>query len=139
MAVEDDIITATDVKYEGAITSSSLNKNINYRIPKSIENVIYDELELVTQDEIQSIIDDRKKCNNLKWAIIYDVLAWLESKNLIKGSDQIVTSVRDSQVSVSYTRGKVGMSGKPTSYEELSKYYINKLRASPPIGGVPLW
>lgn len=139
MGVADDIITVTDVKNEGAITSSTLNKNINYRIPWSIENVIYDELGLTTDTEIQEILDDTKKNNNLRWAIIYDVLAWLESKSLISGSDKIITSIKDSQASISYGKAGASPEGTPSTYKELSKKYINKLLfPTAPTRGVPI-
>jgi len=136
MAVEDGIVTVKDVKDEGTITDNTVNKNINYRIPISIEKIIYSELRLEKQKDIQKILDDKIKSLDLKWAIVYDVLAWLESKGKIDPADQVVTVIRDAQATVQF--GSVqSVTEKPKSYAALSEYYISRLKPSPPIGGKP--
>lgn len=137
MGVEDDLVVLQDVKQEGTITSTTIDSDINYRIPKSIENIIYEELGLETQNQIQELIDNRKKLISLKWAIIYDVLAWLENEGKITGKNMDVTSVKDSQVSISYSRRSKSEVSNAKSYSQLSKDYVLKLKPVKRVGGSP--
>ena len=137
MVYADDLIELDDVKQEGTITGTNLDTDIEYRIPKSIENIIYDELELETQSQIQELIDNRKKLISLKWAIIYHVLAWLENEGKITGKNMDVTSVKDSQVSISYSRRSKSEGNNAKSYSQLSKDYVLKLKPIKRVGGSP--
>lgn len=137
MGVEDELVVLLDVKEEGTITSTTIDSDINYRIPKSIENIIYEELGLETQNQIQELIDNRKKLISLKWAIIYDVLAWLENEGKITGKNMDVTSVKDSQVSISYSRRSKSEGNNAKSYSQLSKDYVLKLKPVKRVGGSP--
>lgn len=137
MGVEDELVGLLDVKEEGTITSTTIDSDINYRIPKSIENIIYEELGLETQNQIQELIDNRKKLISLKWAIIYDILAWLENEGKITGKNMDVTSVKDSQVSISYSRRSKSEGNNAKSYSQLSKDYVLKLKPVKRVGGSP--
>lgn len=137
MGVEDELVGLLDVKEEGTITSTTIDGDINYRIPKSIENIIYEELGLETQNQIQELIDNRKKLISLKWAIIYDILAWLENEGKITGKNMDVTSVKDSQVSISYSRRSKSEGNNAKSYSQLSKDYVLKLKPIKRVGGSP--
>lgn len=137
MGVEDELVGLLDVKEEGTITSTTIDSDINYRIPKSIENIIYEELGLETQNQIQELIDNRKKLISLKWAIIYDILAWLENEGKITGKNMDVTSVKDSQVSISYSRRSKSEGNNAKSYSQLSKDYVLKLKPIKRVGGSP--
>lgn len=137
MGVEDELVILQDVKQEGTITSTTIDSDINYRIPESIENIIYEELGLETQNQIQELIDNRKKLIRLKWAIIYDVLAWLENEGKITGKNMDVTSVKDSQVSISYSRRSKSEGSNAKSYSQLSKDYVLKLKPVKRVGGSP--
>lgn len=135
--IDENLVTVIEVKNEGSITDSTLNKNISYRIPKSTENILYDILELVDDEEVQEILDDRKKSINLKWAIIYDVLAWLEREGKIDGKNVDITTMKDSIVSVSFQRRKgTSESKKSQSYIDLRDEAIKKIISkNPPVGG----
>lgn len=137
MVVEDELVVLQDIKQEGTITSTTIDGDINYRIPKSIENIIYEKLGLETQNQIQELIDNRKKLISLKWAIIYDVLAWLENEGKITGKNMDVTSVKDSQVSISYSRRSKSEGNNAKSYNQLSKDYVLKLKPIKRVGGSP--
>jgi hypothetical protein len=138
--VDMTICTSDDVKNEGTISDESLDDFIEYRIPVSIENVVNIELELFEETDLYSIMGDPIQKLNLKRAVIYDVLAWLENEGKIEGNSFDITSVSDSQVSLSYAKRTSGKYTSPSSYSELSKYYLNKLKGNynkPPVGGVP--
>lgn len=138
--VDEDIILVEDVTNEGTIIGSALDDQIEYRIPKSTDNILYDELKIEEDSEIEEILADRKESMYLKWAIIYDVLAWLEREGKIDGKNMDVTSIKDSQVSVTVQRRKGALQQNISeSYSELRDDYIRKLiNKLPPVGGASI-
>lgn len=91
-------------------------------------------------DKLDSLDGDRYTTvyHYLKMAAICKILSFLESKGLIKSSNSEVTSIRDSQVSVSFQRSQSKKTSEvPESYDEQYKYYIGQVRPLPPVGGSP--
>jgi hypothetical protein len=135
-----DLCTADDVKMESVslVDNDAYDELIESKISDYTIEVFGDAE--YTQEELDSITDEdelEQVSYYLKMAIIYRVLMFLENRSIIQGFGNEVSSIRDSQISISYTKS-TGNKENIGSYEDQYKKYISGLKPLPPRGGVPI-